>query len=47
MLVSEAEMQRNAILDELIMEIKPNGFIERRYVEDMADISSNFAAPRN
>jgi hypothetical protein len=37
-------MQRNA---ELIMEIKPNGFIERRYVEDMADISSNFAAPRN
>ena len=38
MLVSEAEMQRNAILDELTMEIKPKSFIERMYVKDMAEI---------
>ena len=38
MLVSEAEMRRNAILDELTNEIKPKSFIERMYVKDMAEI---------
>jgi hypothetical protein len=37
-LTTESEKQVNAIRDELTKEIKPNGFIERMYVDDMADI---------
>lgn len=47
MLVSEAEMQRNAILDELTIEIKPRSFIERMYVKDMAEIIWEIQRLRN
>jgi hypothetical protein len=47
MLVSEAEMQRNAILDELTIEIKPKSFIERMYVKDMAEIIWEIQRLRN